>query len=404
MLRTFLALLLCTTTLEAAGKVRAADLTRRAAQAEQCLNSKIREHAIEHPGSIARAGPETAIFVSERIVMSIQNDQATGVPAGPFIELSVEEFCQKFLVDPYFAALPAAEAERRDEAKGGLAPLGTDEIESTSIFVQGYQNLIGKHYKGHSDLTRDAVSKWAAGGDSFSLAAVTLTARAAQTPDLFRWNDERYHAHSPEYDPADLQDRRRQIKRGQMAYMDLMCSLQSEFVRRTENGSPEEGLFLLGVMAHAVQDLTYHRGMTLRQHAGLSYAVKHNPDFPDGALAGHREQEAVRNTTWMLAQSRARVSASAWRSLTKWVPSGDFAFDKTASYVFGANGATATQDAGVGPLLDYWGLSLPYKTGARSLAELQTGACGADSGIACWDVGAILKQIEERLTAHEQCR
>ena len=98
------------------------------------------------------------------------------------------------------------------------------------------------------------------------------------------------------------------------------------------------------------------------------------------------------------------MSVSAWKRLTTWSPSGDFAFDKVASFIFGANGASPTQDVGVGPLISYWSLSQPYTLGSRSLTELDTDKCGTDTGVACWDVTAMLGRIEKSLAEQGQCR
>jgi len=55
--------------------------------------------------------------------------------------------------------------------------------------------------------------------------------------------------------------------------------------RRVREKSYRRALFWIGVGCHAIQDLVYHRGMTLSQHAGLSFVLKDSdPDAPKGKL------------------------------------------------------------------------------------------------------------------------
>ena len=142
-------------------------------------------------------------------------------------------------------ALPSATEELRDNAKGGLAPLGGQEIESTSAFVQGYQNLIGKHYRGHADITRDAF-RLLSGSESVSSEAGALLVRASQTPDLFRWGDGRYHAHTPEYDVATVGAKQQSLAEGQEQFIGLMCTLMGELSKHANEKRFDVGLIVAG--------------------------------------------------------------------------------------------------------------------------------------------------------------
>jgi hypothetical protein len=382
--------------------LHAEELKIRAEAANSCFETALVTYALGHPDMPVRYSGETGIYVSERIVATTHFSEATRRLEGPIFTLSPNQFCEQFLFAPYVAALPAAAEELRNESKGGLAPLGSDEIESTSILVEKYQNLIGKHYKGHSDITRESLQS--SGAARFSVAAVSLVVRASQTPDLYRWSDGRYHAHTPEYDPTDLKARKESIAAGQSAYSNLICRLMTAFSREVRSHSYQNSLFLLGVMSHSVQDLTYHHGITMRQHAGLSYAAKRNPDMPEGSAAGVLESEAVANTLWVMEHSRKLVSSDGWDALTNWSPSGDFSFTEIARQVFGSEGGSPMQDISMRALLDYRFLSLPYESGARPMSDLADKSCAAEEGLACWSAPDVLKAVEDEIAGDRQCR
>jgi len=368
----------------------AADLAafeRRSHANEACFARKLDRYIRENPDKGVRAGGGAGIFVAEQIANQISVDPGSGNLSGPFVELPVEEFCERHLWRPYLETLQRAEADEREEMKGTLAPLGSVSIESRSAFVQSYQNLIGLHFRGHADITRAALERFT-GPRAFSEHPSLLVQRASQAPDLFRWNDERYHAHTPEYDPADAADRASKIETGKKRYQALMISLYREFKRYADGGSEERALVVLGLIAHMVQDLVYHRGMTLAQHAGLAYTLKQNPDLPEGPLAQSRFDEAAEQTQRALSEALRMINEASRKRLLAWrVPDG-FDFPRLAGEIFGSR-----EDIGVAPLIKYWMLSLPYTTGERSTEELHDSPCGAPRGRACWMVGDILSPI-----------
>lgn len=350
---------------------------------EECFFGKLDQYVRAHPEHAGRVGRGASIFVAEHLARHVSLDPGTGRIEGPAVILASEEFCERYLWQPFVSAFSTAIAEERVENRDGLAPLGTVPIESRSVFVGQYQNLVGKHYRGHADITGVALQ-----GLSLSPQALSLIQRASQTPDLFRWNDERYHAHTPEYDPRDLADRAAKLRLGRERYQSLLANLNNQFRRYSDAQAEDRALVVLGLMSHMAQDLVYHRGMTLRQHAGLAYVVNRNPDLPPAPLSEQRFREAVALTQSVVTGALRSVSPEARARVLGWRQSPDFDFARVVRDLFGSE-----EDIGVVPLMHYWALSLPYKRGERSLEELADASCSQSHGIACWNVEEVVKPI-----------
>ncbi len=380
------------------------DFTARAKAADKCFSAKLQDYARRNKTLPVGYGSLTSIYVAEQTIKNVYIEHTTGKLKGPIFDLSTEDFCRQILFDPYIALLPQALKQQADETRDGLAPFGTDEIEASSIFVQSYQDLIGKHYRGHSDITREAMRRLNASGESFSEPSITFIARASQTPDLYRWNDERYHAHTPDYDPTDLSARQLSIKSGKTKFVGLTCSLLSAQTEQSSIGSIEESLFIFGMLAHAVQDLAFHRGMTMRQHAGLSYAVGRNPDFPEAASAKSIEESAIDNTIWIIRLAKTRLTQTQWRAMEIWKPLGDFSFSGIASRAFSLKGGPKEQDMKTLALLEYWNLAFPFRTGARPLSELEVTDCTSASDLACWNSTEVREMIKSKIERVGNCQ
>jgi hypothetical protein len=350
---------------------------------EACFFRKLDQYVRTHPEHAGRIGRGASIFVAEQLARHVSLDPGTGRIEGPAMTAAPEEFCERYLWQPFLSAFSAAIAEERAENRDGLAPLGTVSIESRSVFVGQYQNLVGKHCRGHADITGVALD-----GLSFSSQALSLVQRASQTPDLFRWNDERYHAHTPEYDPLDPKDRKAKLRIGRERYEALLANLNIQFRRYADAQAEDRALLVLGLMSHMAQDLAYHRGMTLRQHAGLAYVVNRNPDLPPPPLSEQRFQEAVALTQRVVGGALRSVSSEKRARLLGWRQPPEFDFARLVRDLFGSE-----EDIGVAPLMHYWALSLPYKRGERSLEELADASCDQSQGVACWNIEEMLRPI-----------
>lgn len=370
-----------------------------------CFSERVRDYATANPGLALRNTGLTAIFVAEQVVKDVRFNPETRKLEGPLMQMSVDAYCEQVLVKPYIRTLEEALKEREKSASGGLAQFGPDDIEADSTFVQGYQDLIGKHNKGHSDITRVALLQMVKHlGIRATPEAVTLVARASQTPDLYRWNDGRYHAHTPEFPAGRPDERLRSISSGIKSFVKLVCDLSSSFMDLAKLGATEDSLFIIGVLGHAVQDLEYHRGMTMSQHAGLSYVVSLNPDSPGIPGAAENERRSVESTVWMMQLLRARVGEARWNAMFMWKPGGDFSFRRVAEEVYGLKGGAKVQDMKVNALASYWSLSLAYRDGDRPRSELDVQSCEKGDGIACWSAVEIRRQVETQMAAGGACQ
>src|SRR5262245_27479553 len=122
--------------------------------------------------------------------------------------------------------------------------------------VDSYQRLIGRHFAGHSDISRDAAHS----RNDLSQGAKELFAAASQGPDLFRWDDDRYHAQTAHYDSADR--KLAQQEQSMARYLALLSNLAVEVRSRADSGDSQNAIILMGFATHMIQDLVYHRGMT----------------------------------------------------------------------------------------------------------------------------------------------
>lgn len=296
---------------------------------------------------------------------------------------SIDELCRS-AISTYRGARGLAAAEQRASAAGSLAPLGTSAIESQRAFIEAAHNVTGRHARGHYDITLEALR---ALGPQLRLSdvAIEFVARASQSPDLYAWNDGRYHAHADEYQ-SDAADREARIAEGRGRFRQLLTKTIADLKRHADVGGWETALFALGIASHAVQDLVYHRGMTMRQHSGLSYAVGRNPDFPHGEDASKRWNEAVALTPRVVRAARAEVSDRIWENLIAWRAPTPVDFQDVARRFFPAG-----EDISLRSLTAYWLLSLPYQSGARRTMELaQSPDCSQPRGLACWIPAEVL--------------
>jgi len=259
--------------------------------------------------------------------------------------------------------------------KGRALP-GNDDIESDREIIAFVQNHTWGHVLGHSDITGlvclDATLGWALDGD-----ACKLLRSASQSPDFFHWYEDAYHAQTREDLPGSQAERESASSAQFLEHLQRHLDAARDAKRRGEDG---RAIFELGLGLHGVQDLVFHQGLTLRQHAGLSFYLGKNPDKPPGDGEDGRIREA------------ARVSARLLRHFerTRGVFLGELAgWSKPAGFQYLANAKAwtgAKEDISVTGLVKYWALSLPYRFGTRA-DDLSEGKR------ARWDVEQVLMRI-----------
>ena len=312
-------------------------------------------------------------------------------------EIGAERFCKEYLFPKYNDAFAKTHLylQERDRRTGIKAMLGKREIETDSFFINIYHNSYGKHERGHADLSEIAMKTiqneiLANDCDGFSITEChdrkskvrDLFMAASQAPDLFQWEAPIYHAHTSEYEPTSSDDRLAKITDSQIKFVRRLNFHISKFQMTSTNGEYQKAIFELGVLAHLLQDLVYHRGMTLRQHAGLSFVWGYtNPDTPDGTNFGEppdgnseaekKEKAAIEYTQQMLRallysvneNTRAKVLLYGYVSKAS-------DFRKLAMVAFGSGESKMS----IGGLVNYYSLALPYMDGTRDVKkELESG-------------------------------
>jgi hypothetical protein len=270
------------------------------------------------------------------------------------------------IVQSYTHTQEGAQKELSVQQRGELAALGGLPIESTSTFMRLSQNHLGIHWSGHADLTHEA-----------------LKALAARFP---------LHAHTSEYASGDFLAKQRAEATGQESFLQLLGLHLSVFAKEAENGRSAEALFHLGVLSHMVQDLVYHRGMTMREHSGLAYLSDRNPDFPPGEQGAQRADDAVQATRSVMESALSRLTTGAQRRLAAWEPPVEFDFARIALRLFPEG-----EDINIRALAEYYLLASTYGNAGRPLEELeQDDACSRQQGRACWRVNTVLQAASKK--------
>jgi hypothetical protein len=309
-------------------------------------------------------------------------DQLPNDPA-ELSHASVDKVCKQF-VDSYMSAYRQALAALSQDPrhKLTLGSAGTRPIDSQYSFLRfANKKRAASHIAGHSDIMTAAVRGLQ--GPPFDEDALDLLARAAQSPDLYQWTSDSYHAQTPDHDDTD---RDAKVTEGQVAFLKLETGLLHEFHEATKSpASTERALLILGVACHVIQDLVYHRGMSLRQHAGLSFYLDADPDVPPAGERERRQAEATRYTTRLLTLARGLAGEHAWERLSSWQHPGGWSFFGLASEYF----KKKNQDMTSPELVKYWALSLDYRLGRRKRTELDLAARGM------WDTEKLLSEVEK---------
>lgn len=361
-----------------------ADLLRQAAAFDECFRSAVVRSNKADPARSVPMDASTSIFIAEQLVsvranqqLLLGGEQMQGVACNEAAALYVQR------------ARSALEAIRR--RSDSLARMGTPMIASESPVVDTYQKLVGRHYKGHSDIS----SKAAGALLVFSPAAVELFAAASQAPDLFRWEDDRYHAQSPDYDFAT--GKLKAQADGAERFMLLLENIAFQAKSRADAADSESAIALMGFAAHMLQDMVYHRGMTLRQHAGLSYFANRDPDQPAGNLAKSRLDEADELTRWFVTLVMSSLQPAARERIATWRPNGGYSAEQVVRSAFGLQGGSPREDIGTVALIRYWLLSQDYTLGRRPATELEERPCSDPGGLACWDLAIIRTRLRAAL-------
>jgi hypothetical protein len=206
----------------------------------------------------------------------------------------------------------------------------------------------------------------------------------AEQSDLYRWNDLRYHGQTEAFEPHL---REAETTTSQEAFVGFVSGVINDFNEQLRQGNYDRAALFLGVACHAVQDLTFHRGMTRRQLAGLRFSG--SKDLY-ASLAAARP-EAKRWTKEIVGIARAAIGDDqAWERFLAWKPAVDFDAENATRALFGDDPFTARTN--YGSLTSQWLSQLVYRS-ADARRELGDGP----AGLVRWEIAPLFERIRRTL-------
>jgi hypothetical protein len=349
---------------------------------EECIRNSQQEMATKLNAKL-EFNDYTASYVSAWLSMWLSGSSSNEIEMDA---VDMENLC-KLMLDDYSPSIEEVAKDRNLKGVEILAPVGGIPIEAESLFISVTNNWLFKHHKGHSDLTAEAWKR-KTGLSSTSNAGFWIS-RASQTPDLYRWRSEKYHAHTPEYDYKNGNDRAVKIEDGISVFREQLTQVLKEIRQDAKSNSIAEAIFRIGIGAHLVQDLVFHRGITLRQHSGLAYALGKNPDYQQAYLIPTVWNDAVVMTERWIQAIKNSLSGDEWNTIVAWEPNGNIEFMKLAKLIF-----DSPQDISVRELVKYYELSLVYRAQPDRKSELEWKQdCQTGSGLPCWDTSKLVEDI-----------
>lgn len=182
----------------------------------------------------------------------------------------------------------------------GTRAMSADTVAARAV-AAGH-SVLYSHIVGHSDITsvalNELISLTGKTRDSskelerrcnctMSQFTKELVESASQSPDLYEWDTDSYHAQTKEHNETDTTQA---SEHAQVSLDEFKAQINKmvKQIRAWLSGpasarSYPRAAFQLGALCHLVQDLVFHHGITAKQHSGLAYINQfRNPDFPLG--------------------------------------------------------------------------------------------------------------------------
>lgn len=284
----------------------------------------------------------------------------------------------------------SAKILRDQKEPGKLAPSGDLDIETDTPFLDTINNMTNKESWGHSNITEIAF-KEANSGTLPTQNATFLIQQASQSADLYFWETEAYHAHTPEptsFSPPEVE---RSIQIGKCEFKKIVYGRMQDIWYQT-HGSIDQYhhvLLHLGLALHAIQDLVYHRGMTLAEHSALQFVFDKSPDYPEGEAAEDRKKEVVEFSKQLILRTKEFIGEDIWKRIITWKMQGSQPYPKVIG----------KQDLGYWSLFKYWSLHSEYVPNASKYGRLTWDEQSKKvKGVIEWDVVALMQEILEQIS------
>jgi hypothetical protein len=273
-------------------------------------------------------------------------------------------------------------AKRPHPARGAVLPVPPLPVDSLPEFIRAAGGATALHLLDHADLTR-AVLTEATGGKPRPI--FDMVSFGAQVSDVVRWGDVRYHGQAEDHDASM---RESEDPTDQEAFVGRVIVSLGSFVTAVREEKYPRAAIWLGIACHAMQDLSFHHGMTRQQLAGLHYYVGEDPSGP-GTAAAHAE--ARRWTKEIVAIAKDALKDEVrWQRLLNAKPIGYNRTDALKTFFHDdppVPGMTFTN------LATHWAQHLVYKFKPEMRFELGNGP----KGLLNWDASKLIERVRRGL-------
>lgn len=321
---------------------------------------------------------------------------------GKFIEYkesgkNLKVYCIKDLPEEYKLDREKAVNEVKKKDPDKLAPSGRGLMIDSFILNtlnQGKEflgDMFNHSQEGHAEYTTTAIEEFEPNSSDFAKKILSIS---SQSPDLYMWNRHLYHAHTNEYSPLVIGSKTVAINNSRTKFLELLEKIITKIVKYSKQDEPKS-LYYLGITVHLIQDLVYHRGMTLKQHAILQFSVKKNPDIPNSEKAAHsRKKEAIKATKALFGIVKKKLGTDIWNNMIKYKSirnnSPRVEAKRLAKSIYNKE-----QDMTLGSLKSYYLLGKAKRTIYGDLSTFNWDSkCDINFSVACWDIEPMLMKLK----------
>jgi hypothetical protein len=291
------------------------------------------------------------------------------------------ELCRALAAD-YRRLWSLVAAKQRRPAGRGKDAAPARPLDGEPEFVRASGARPALHLLEHATLTEAALRDSTAGRVRPAFASISI---AAMQPDLYRWEDVRFHAQTEPHAPAD---RASESANGQEAFVGLLAASIGDFKENLLDGRMAVAVGHLGVACHMAQDLVLHHGITRRQLAGLQFFAGRPPSLEASEL----HAEAKRWTREVIKMAREALgNPAAWERLLGWSPPAGADVVYTSNAIF--RDKTSPTNLDIRALARHYVSHLAFRRNPQLAQELDEGP----DGLIRWDVADTFARVQRTL-------